>query len=194
MDGALPLLRLPAALSDRVILLDAHTIADAEAHLEGEDEEMRLRFDSPRPATLAETRAAMTRWIDGRAAGEPMFAYALRDASSRRLVGGCELRMLTQRSANVSYWVFPNFRRQGYAARALALLCEAATHIETLERIEAHIAHDNLASRRVAEHAGFVEVGSVQETSWAGATTTMALYARPMTGRRGKTRVANSVI
>ncbi len=111
-----------------------------------------------------------------------MFAYALRQPSGR-LMGGCELRMLTPRSANVSYWVYPAFRRKGFAARALALLYAAATHIEGLERIEAHVAPDNLASRRVAERAGFIEVGSVLETSWTGATTTMSLYTRSMAGR-----------
>src|SRR5271165_4245654 len=179
----LPLLRLPETLSDGVVLLDAHAPEDAEAHLEGEDEEMRLRFDAPRAATLAETRAAMTRWMEGRAAGGPMFAYALRQASGR-LMGGCELRMLTPRSANVSYWVFQSFRRKGFAARALALLCEAAEHIDGLERIEAHIAPDNLASRRLAERAGFIETGSVEERSWADATTTMALYVRSVPNLR----------
>ncbi|HLZ83563.1 MAG TPA: GNAT family N-acetyltransferase [Caulobacteraceae bacterium] len=184
MDPALPLLRLPEALSDGVILLDAHTVEDAEAHLEGEDEEMRRRFDAPRPATLADTRAAMARWIEGRAAGGPMFAYALRQPSGR-LIGGSEFRMLTPTSANVSYWVFPSFRQQGFGARALALLCEAAAHVENLERIEAHIAPDNLTSRRVAERAGFIEVGSVQETSSTGATTTMTLQVRSIARRAG---------
>jgi RimJ/RimL family protein N-acetyltransferase len=177
MDAALPLLRLPEVLSDGVIRLDAHVLEDAEAHLEGEDEEMRLRFDATRPATLAEVRTAMTRWIAGRADGGPMFAYALRQPSGR-LMGGCELRMLTPRSANVSYWVYPVFRRKGFAARALALLCKAAAQIEGLERIEAHIAPDNIASRALAERAGFIETGTVEETSWAGAATTMALYVR----------------
>jgi RimJ/RimL family protein N-acetyltransferase len=181
-DPTLPLLRLPEALRDGVILLDAHRAEDAEAHLEGEDDEMRLRFDAQRPATLDEVRAAMVRWIDGRAAGAPMFAYALRQPSGR-LVGGCELRMLTSRSANVSYWVFPTFRRKGFAARALNLLCEAAEHIDGLERIEAHIAPDNLASRRLAERAGFIEKGSVKETSSAGVTTTMVLSVRSVANR-----------
>jgi RimJ/RimL family protein N-acetyltransferase len=182
VDPALPLLRLPETLSDGVILLDAHTVEDAEAHLDGEDEEMRLRFDAPRAATLADIRAAMARWIEGRAAGGPMFAYALRQPSGR-LMGGCELRMLTPTSANVSYWVFPPFRRKGFAVRALTLLCEAAVHVDGLDRLEAHIAPDNLASRRLAERVGFIEVGAVRETSWSGATTAMALYTRSVAGR-----------
>lgn len=54
-------LRLPQTLSDGEALLDGHTPADAEAHWTGEDDEMRRRFDAPRPATLEETRAAIQR-------------------------------------------------------------------------------------------------------------------------------------
>src|SRR6476620_11167852 len=97
--GRWPLLlrNLPADLSDGVILLDAHRMEDAEAHLLGEDEEMRRRFDAVRPATLNETRQALERWIAARdCGGDPMFAYAMRELSGQ-LIGGCELRM---RSAN----------------------------------------------------------------------------------------------
>jgi RimJ/RimL family protein N-acetyltransferase len=106
-----------------------------------------------------------------------MFAYALRRPCGL-LMGGCELRMLTARSVNVSYWVFPQFRQQGYAARALALLCESAARVPGLERVEAHIAPDNLASRRLAERCGFVEAGTVREEAWTGAISTMARYVR----------------
>jgi RimJ/RimL family protein N-acetyltransferase len=169
MEVALPLLRLPQSLSDGVILLDAHRLEDAQAHFEGEDEEMRRRFDAPRPPTLDETRAAMVRWIEARTAGGPMFAYALRHPGGL-LMGGCELRLLSPDRASVSYWVFPKFRRRGYAARALALLCQGAVSIGGLKQIEAHIAPGNIASRRVAERAGFIESGSVEDTSSTGAT------------------------
>lgn len=177
MGAPLPLLRLPDTLSDGVVLLDTHRVEDAEAHLAGEDDEMRLRFDAPRKATLDEVRGAMARWIEGRKAGGPMFAYALRRPAGE-LMGGCELRMLTAQAANVSYWLYPQFRGRGYAARALALLCESAGVVPGLEQVEAHIAPDNLASRRLAERCGFVEAGVAEEEAWTGATSTMIRYVR----------------
>jgi RimJ/RimL family protein N-acetyltransferase len=174
-----PLLRLPDRLGDGVVLLDAHRIEDAEAHLQGEDAEIRRRFDAERPATLEETRRAMARWIEGRAAGEPMFAYAVR-LPSGQLIGGCELRMRSATGANLSYWVFPRFRGRGYALRAVALLCDAAAHIRGLERLEARIAPDNKSSRRAAEKAGFKEAGMVEEKAWTGAVSMMTLYVRPV--------------
>ncbi len=180
-DPTLPPIRLPERLEDGVVLLDAHRVEDAEAHLQGEDEEMRRRFDASRPATLAETRDAMRRWIEARAAGGPKFAYAVRQPSGL-LMGGCELRRLCENSANVSYWVFPAFRAKGHALRALRLLCEAASGVEGLGRLEAHIEADNTASRRVAEKAGFIETGTVQDTARTGAASTRALYVRTLAG------------
>ena len=166
-------LRLPAMLSDGEIVLDGHTLADAEAHLAGEDAEMRRRFEAPGPATLEGTRAAMARWIEARAAGGPMFAYAVRGPGGV-LVGGCEIRLLAADRANVSYWIFPAFRGRGYAGRALALLVEAAARLTFPRQLEAHIDADNTASRRVAEKAGFIESGMVEDAAGA-----RVLYTRP---------------
>jgi RimJ/RimL family protein N-acetyltransferase len=172
-------IRLPESLTDGEIILDSHTMADAEAHLQGEDEEMLLRFGSSRRANLEQTRVAIRRWIDARAVGGPMFAYALRQPS-RLLMGGCEIRGRSPDRANVSYWVFPDFRRHGYATRALLLLCENAALIPDVRQLEAHIDADNVGSRRVAEKAGFIEIGGVHEDSPAGTTSARILYARPV--------------
>jgi RimJ/RimL family protein N-acetyltransferase len=172
-------IRLPAVLSDGVVRLDAPTPDDAVAHWRGEDAEMRRRFDDPEPLTPKSvdlTRAAMVRWIDQRAAGGPQFAYALRDQEGV-LAGGCELRRPTPEHAEISWWVFPAFRGRGLAGRAAGLLCRAAFgDMPALRRIEAHIDHDNHASRRVAAVAGFVEDGEIQEATWAGAVVTRLRY------------------
>jgi RimJ/RimL family protein N-acetyltransferase len=174
-------IRLPASMSDGAIVLDAHTLADAEAHWRGEDDEMRRRFESPRRATLDDTRAAIGRWIEARAAGGPNFAYALRKPAGA-LMGGCEMQRLGPGRANVSYWVFPGFRGRGHAARALRLLRAAAAEIVDLRQLEAHIDQDNFASRRVAEAAGFGEAGVVEDESWSGELSTRMLYVWAVQG------------
>jgi RimJ/RimL family protein N-acetyltransferase len=176
----LPLRLILATLSDGVVQLDSHTLADAEAHVAGEDREMRLRFEAPDPdavAGLAYVRGVLQRWIDARAAGGPNIVYAVRTLSND-LVGGCEIRRLTPGSANVSYWIYPAFRGRGYAARALRLLSGAAREVAGLERLEAHVDSDNLTSRRLAEAAGFREEGLVEDETEAGGTLTRVLYVR----------------
>jgi RimJ/RimL family protein N-acetyltransferase len=161
-----------------VIVLDAHTLADAEAHWRGEDDEMQRRFDALRPATLAEISSAIQRFIDARAAGGPQFAYAMRDLSGV-LMGGCDLRRPSADCAHVAYWTFPDFRGHGYGARALALLLGAASGIAEIERFEAHVEADNLASRRLAEKNGFTEIGVTEDEAWHGGKVTRLVYSRP---------------
>ena len=110
-----------------------------------------------------------------------MFAYAIRQRTGR-LIGGCELRMRSPVSANVSYWIFPQFRRRGYALRALSVLCEVASSVDELERLEARVAPDNVASRRVLDKANFVESGTVEEIAWTGKASMMLLYVTSVAG------------
>jgi RimJ/RimL family protein N-acetyltransferase len=168
---------LPDTLTDGVVRLDGHTVADAEAHWLGEDDEMRRRFEAPRRATLDETRAAMLRWIDARAVGGPRVAYALR-LPSGVLIGGCEIRRLSPDRASVSYWIFPPFRGAGYAARALTLLSDVASSIPDLDQLEAHVDDDNTASRATAVRANYVEAGTVEDESDLGPPIRRVLYVR----------------
>jgi RimJ/RimL family protein N-acetyltransferase len=180
-------IHLPPSLSDGLVILDAPTLDDAPAHCRGEDAEMRRRFDSPTPETpgsLEQARAAMARWIDQRDHGGPQFAYALRDPPGL-LAGGCELRRPAAECAEVSWWLFPDFRHRGLAVRAARLLCRAAfDNMPELRRIEAHIDPDNHASRRVALSGGFVELGEVKDAAWTGVIITRLRYvlAAPSAG------------
>jgi RimJ/RimL family protein N-acetyltransferase len=161
-------IRLPERLTDGLIVLNSPTIEDAEAHWRGEDDEMRRRFDWPlmRRVTLEHVRRVMAQWISARAAGGPMFVYAIRDGSGL-MMGGCELRRLGGGSLNVSWWLFPDFRGRGYATRALALLCVAARGIDGALRLEASIDPANQASRRLAERLAFTETGAIPDETMA---------------------------
>src|ERR1700754_484644 len=101
-------LRLPERLTDGLIVLDGHTLADADAHWDGEDAEMMRRFEAPRRATVDEIRGAIGRWMDGRANGAPNFCYAIRSLEVV-LAGGCEVYWLKapEGALNLSYWCYP---------------------------------------------------------------------------------------
>lgn len=170
------------ALSEDLIRLDAHTLADAEAHVAGEDHEMRLRFEAPdpdNPATMDHFRDVLRKWIAAHAAGAPTIVYAVRRLSGE-LIGGAEIRRPTPACVDVSYWIYPAYRGRGYATRALVLLCRIAASTPGVGQVEAHIDPDNLASRRTAEAAGFLELGLVEERWRSGAVGARVRYARLM--------------
>jgi RimJ/RimL family protein N-acetyltransferase len=142
-------------LTDGVIVLNAYTSDDIPAHLAGEDEETARRFGWwPQTSTEAGVRDAFSCWAHHWETGGPTRTFAAREAATGQLVGGCELRLQPDGSAQVSYWTSASQRRRGHATRALALLLQYARSIG-VNRAEADVATDNLASRRVAEKTGF---------------------------------------
>jgi pimeloyl-ACP methyl ester carboxylesterase/RimJ/RimL family protein N-acetyltransferase len=156
-------IQLPPALSDGVVRLDAHGAEDAAQMVAGEDEEIGRRFDGGRPTSLARADAFIRQYIARRAAGGPEVTYALR-APDGILMGGAEIRRPEAERVEVGYWVFPAFRGQRYARRALILLCQAAIdHIDGLAEISAQIEPDNPASLRTARAAGFSQAETVVE-------------------------------
>jgi [ribosomal protein S5]-alanine N-acetyltransferase len=62
-------------------------------------------------------------------------------------------------SANVGYWIGPDYARQGYMFEALRALMDHAYGPLDLGRIEAACLPENVASRRLLERAGFAHEG-----------------------------------
>jgi RimJ/RimL family protein N-acetyltransferase len=147
-------------MADAAIELDAYSDDDAQAQLAGEDEEHARRFGwYPDRSTVESVAEAIAEWRDDERLRRPRRAFAIRTAGDRVLVGGCEIRIDPDRVGEVSYWVFPAYRGRGLASRALRLLVPWATDNLGVERFRLEIEHDNVASIRVATHAGFVPVG-----------------------------------
>jgi len=63
------------------------------------------------------------------------------------------------RTADIGYWMAPQARGRGAAARAVRLLAPWALRELGLARIQLDADVDNVASQRVAERAGFVREG-----------------------------------
>jgi RimJ/RimL family protein N-acetyltransferase len=169
--------------TDQVVVLDGHSLADTASHLAGEDEEQARRFGwFPKRSTEATVRAAIERWQEQWRTGGPTRAFAVREAATGRLVGGCEVRLGERGVATMSYWVFPLFRGRGYATRAVGLVCDYAFSELAVRLIELHVAADNSASRGVARRAGFVERPGPARQGELGAGE--VLYVRTADGRR----------
>jgi RimJ/RimL family protein N-acetyltransferase len=157
-------------LTDGVIVLNAYTDDDIPAHLAGEDEETARRFGWwPQTSTEATVRDAFNCWAHHWETSGPTRTFAARQTVTGRLVGGCELRLQPDGTAQVSYWTSASQRRLGHATRALALLLQYARSIG-VTRAEADVATDNLASRRVAEKTGFHLVSTFTAEDGTGMT------------------------
>jgi [ribosomal protein S5]-alanine N-acetyltransferase len=59
----------------------------------------------------------------------------------------------------LGYWVIPEARSHRYARRAVSLLVPWALRLGTVNRVEAMVEPDNVASRRTVEGAGFQREG-----------------------------------
>lgn len=151
-------------LHDGIVTLDAHTSADVDAVLAGEDDEHARRFGwYPARSTRASVSQSIRRWRREWRESGPTRGFAIRESASGRLAGGCELRIGANGEAQVSYWVFPDFRGRGYAWRAVELATSWATTHLAIRRYVLEIEPDNLASLGTARHARFTQTGTARD-------------------------------
>lgn len=156
--GALP-------LTDGVVALDRFTDADVDSLWAGEDDEYVHLSCLPGPFTRQDITSQIHDWQMQWELGGSRRSFAIRDAGTRRLVGGCVLDLRTDDGAiaELSYWVFPPYRRRGYATRSVALVCRYGFDTLGIARVELHITPTNDASQRVATKAGFLQKGLLRQ-------------------------------
>jgi RimJ/RimL family protein N-acetyltransferase len=169
-----------ARLTDGVIALDRHTLADAAAHLAGEDEEQARRFGwYPARSTPEGVRRVIVKWQREWATGSLTRVFAIRESETGALAGGCEVRVRDTGVGEMSYWVFPAFRGRRYASRAVILACGWAFAELGVERMEIYVEPDNAASRSTALRAGFTEEGVLRARGRFGdERRDLVLYSR----------------
>jgi RimJ/RimL family protein N-acetyltransferase len=106
----------------------------------------------------AEARANIERaasaWREGSWA-----VFRIADAVTDEVVGGVNLRFFDNEIAEVSYFLRASARGRGLATRAVRLVARWAFDQLGIQRIELRVHPQNMASRRVAERAGFSREG-----------------------------------
>ncbi|MDP9184705.1 MAG: GNAT family N-acetyltransferase, partial [Actinomycetota bacterium] len=118
-------------------------------------------------------------WADGTSQ-----AFAVRDDPNGPALGTAELHARPDGAGNISYSVTPTHRRRGYATRAVRLLSVAGLTRFGYPVIELRCDPENVASRGVAERAGFefdrTDRSGVFEhvDAWRGTTRDELVYAR----------------
>jgi RimJ/RimL family protein N-acetyltransferase len=90
-------------------------------------------------------------WDDGRRA-----EFVAEDAATATRLSRVGLRLGEPGAAEVGYWVDPRARQRGVATTAVRAVCQWAVTTAGIEFIEWRCEAGNIASRRVAEKAGFL--------------------------------------
>jgi RimJ/RimL family protein N-acetyltransferase len=155
-------------LSDGVVLLDSFQLPDVEAQLAGDDAENQKWLNDSLASTIETVTRAICDWRRDWQTGAARRTWALRDPATHALMGGCEVRVKEDEIAHVSYWVFPQHRGRGFAPRALQLVVAFAFEHLGVERAEAYVDVENVASRAVARKAGFIEEGVLRKLGTRG--------------------------
>ena len=147
-------------LTDGVVVLRPVTMDDVDDWLAGEDDEQIRWFEARGPAPRENVVAAVERWTAGWAEEGDVRHLAVTDAATGAIAGGVELRLLGPGLANLSYLVFPAFRRRGFAVRASRLLVAWGRDHLGLRAVEVKVLEGNVASLAVAERLGAVPTGT----------------------------------
>lgn len=151
-----------------MIMLRPLVHEDAGEHLAGEDDELARWLGEGRstPATVHRYIArSMALW----AAGGPTFCFGIRTVSGDVLVGTLELQLekpyLAAGQANLAYGLYPRWRGQGFATRAVLLAVEFARRNTGVREVLILTSTGNPASSAVAFRAGFRPAGQIDDES-----------------------------
>src|SRR5690242_7917250 len=106
---------------DHEIVLRRLTLDDVDEWLAGEDEEQTRWFEFPRAAMRADVERAIGDWQHSWNSHGAVRHWGICIRATGAIAGGVELRMLGNDEVNLSYVVFPPWRRQGIATRAARL-------------------------------------------------------------------------
>jgi|ERR1019366_7494407 RimJ/RimL family protein N-acetyltransferase len=137
-------------LTDSVLILEPLTADDASDWLAGEDEEQLRWFEAPRPAQLHDVQRFITSCQESwREMGNHRH-WGIRRIDSDVLLGGVDLRALDKFEVNLSYVVFPQFRRQRVAQRASRLALNYATSSMGAKAAIIKVLPGNVNSRNLA--------------------------------------------
>jgi len=149
-------------LTGESIRLVPVVLGEAEEWLAGEDQEQVRWFDAPRTAELPDVIRAIDQWQASWREMGPIRHWGIRPLDSMVILGGVELRAVGDgdRSVNLSYLVFPDFRRRGIAVQASRLALDYAVREMGATHALIKMARDNEISVAVARRLGAIPVGS----------------------------------
>ncbi|MCX4684142.1 GNAT family N-acetyltransferase [Kitasatospora purpeofusca] len=144
-------------LSDGVVVLTPFRVADIDAHLAGEDDQL-VRWLNGGPSTRAGTEEYVRRCTAQWLYRGPARVFGIRTGPEPVLAGTIDLRFAMPRlgpgQVNIAYGLYPAWRGRGLATRAVHLVCRYAAQEGASEGV-IRVDPENTASAAVARRAGF---------------------------------------
>lgn len=152
--------RIPAGW----LVLRPFTVADVEWVYEvSQDPALQQFVQVPSPYLMEHARHFVEHLaIELEARGERV-EFVVEDATTGERLARVGLGMRGDGTAEVGYWTAPAARGRGVASAAVRAVCRWAFVERGLELIEWRAEVGNVASRRVAEKAGFVLEGQLRK-------------------------------
>ncbi|WP_245685233.1 GNAT family N-acetyltransferase [Streptomyces yerevanensis] len=152
-------------LTDGAITLSPLNLDDVDDHLAGEDERL-VRWLNGGPGTRAGIEAYIRHCLEQWADSGPLRAFGVRTGTPPSLAGTIDLRFqapdLAPGQVNIAYGLYPSWRGQGLATRAVHLVCRYAAAEGAAEGV-IQVDPENPGSAAVARRAGFTYVKRARE-------------------------------
>jgi RimJ/RimL family protein N-acetyltransferase len=146
------------SLTDNMIRLRPIIVADATAHLAGEDDEL-VRWYTGGPSTLGTVTSYLERCVAQWQTNAPIRTFAIDDVTTAALIGTIDIQLdrlfLVNGQANLAYGVYRAWRGRGVASRAVTLACTYLTDNRSADQAVIRVHPDNLASAAVGLRCGF---------------------------------------
>jgi len=158
---------MPGAVFQAGDRVDLHTVEEedldvfARAHSDP-DVRVPLAIDAPENRDALEERfeeeisddetVHLLACVDGEAVGATMFVRVHESHGT----------------AELAYWVLPEYQREGYGSEAVSLLLEYGFDELRLNRVQAHCLATNEPSRGLLESLGFEQEGRSRERQFQG--------------------------
>lgn len=135
----------------------------------------------PRPYTLLDADAFTERGREMAAQGHGL-AWCIADPADDRCLGTVSVEDYVNyaRRGEIGYWAHPSARGRGLIAEAVRLVTRYAITSQLTSFLQIRCAESNVASRRVAESAGYVQVGTLPEAEplGDGSVDDLVIYVR----------------
>jgi ribosomal-protein-alanine N-acetyltransferase len=173
----------PTELAGRRVQLRSFRPSDAGRIVEGcsDPRTQHWLVSLPRPYTTADALRFMDAVLELGAGGGGL-VWCISDLRDHRCLGSIGLEGLGgySKRAEIGYWAHPDARGRGLVTEAVRLVTEHAESTGLTDSIIIRCARGNTASRRVAETAGYAQIGvqRAAEPLGDGTVDDLVMYAR----------------